>query len=183
MSDHEYTPHVAFELLMRKLAERDHALAEHVRAVVNQGRDMQETESSNRGRNKKYRVYRKTVPYPYDEALQVALDALAACFIEQPLFVESCLDNMAKAPVGRPKDFRYAKSSEDRTLLGILPGTEMTEKDVRIELRTETQLSTEIEISPSVDDTQPLRRFPADAITEQRTNLRRLKALLDFHDQ
>ena len=99
MSDHEYTPQVAFELLMRKLAERDHALAEHVRAVVNQGRDMQERESSNRGRNKKYRVYRKTVTYPYDEALQVALDALAACFIEQPLFVESCLDHMAKAPV------------------------------------------------------------------------------------
>jgi hypothetical protein len=109
MSSHDYAPQVALELLMRKLAERDSELAAHVRAVVDQGRDVQEIEPPTRGRAKKSRLYRKTVPYPYDEALSVALNALAAYFIEQPLFVDSCLDNMRKTAVGAPKGFRYAR--------------------------------------------------------------------------
>jgi hypothetical protein len=183
MSSHEYAPQEALELLMRKLAERDSELADHVGAVVNQGRDVQEIEPSARGRKRRSRVYRKTVPYPYDEALLVALNALAACFVEQPLFVESCLSSMSKAPVGSLKGFRYDRSVEKSTPVGILPGTESSEKDVRIELRTETQLPAEIQISPPMQDTQTLHRFPADQIAEQRANLERLKGLLNFRDQ
>jgi hypothetical protein len=71
MSNHEYTPQAALELLMRKLSERDTALATEVRAVLDQGKDIQESEASNRGRKNKYTVYRKTVPYPYEEALRL----------------------------------------------------------------------------------------------------------------
>jgi hypothetical protein len=35
--NHEYTAQAALELLMRKLSERDPALATEVRAVVDQG--------------------------------------------------------------------------------------------------------------------------------------------------
>src|SRR5882724_1992089 len=174
MSNHEYTPQAALELLIRKLAERDPTLAAQVRAVVDKGKDIQESESASRGRKKKYRVYRKTVPYPYDEALQVAVKALAACFVEQPMLIDSCLKNMAQAPVGSPRGFRYPRAPEKRTPVDVLPGTEMHEKDVRIELRTETQLSAEIE---------PLSPIPPDQIAEQLRNLARLKALLDFREE
>ena len=121
MSNHEYTPQAALELLMRKLSERDLALATEVRAVVDQGKDIQESEASSRGRKKKYRVYRKTVPYPYDEALQVAVNALAACFIEQPMFIDSCLKNMARAPLGYLRGFRYPNSPKKSTPVESFP--------------------------------------------------------------
>lgn len=182
MVNHDYSAQVALELLMRKLAERDPDLAAHVRAVVDQGKDVQETEAPTRGRTTKSRVYRKTVPYPYDEALSVALNALAAYFIEQPLIVDSCLDNMRKTAVGSPRGFRYAGSPEKSTLVGVIPGTEMRDKDVQIELRTETQLSPEIQLSPTIRETQPLHRADDGQIEQQRANLARLKALLDFRD-
>jgi hypothetical protein len=52
MSNHEYTPQAALKLLIRKLAERDPTLAAQVRAVVDQGKDIQESESASRGRKK-----------------------------------------------------------------------------------------------------------------------------------
>jgi hypothetical protein len=182
MSNHEYTPQSALELLMRKLSERDPALATEVRAVVDQGKDIQESEASSRGRKKKYRVYRKTVPYPYDEALQVAVNALAACFIEQPMFIESCLKNMARAPLGSLRGFRYPNSPRKSSPVDILPGTEAHEKDVRIELRTETQLSAAIESAPPIHEMQPLNPVPPNQIAEQLENLARLKALIDFRE-
>lgn len=182
MGNQEYTPQAALELLMRKLSERDPALATEVRAVVDQGKDIQESEASNRGRKKKYRVYRKTVPYPYDEALQVAVDALAACFIEQPMFIDSCLKNMAQAPLGSLRGFRYPNSPRKSSPVDILPDTEAHEKDVRIELRTETQLSAAIEPSPSIRELQPLNPLPPDQIAEQLKNLSRLRELIDFRE-
>lgn len=102
MSEHDYTPEAALELLFRKLAERDTPLAAQIRTAVDQGNDIQETESINGSRRRKFRVYRKTVPYPYEEALQVAINALAAYFVEQPMFVDSCLRNMAPSPLAYP---------------------------------------------------------------------------------
>jgi len=183
MANHEYTPEAALELLMRKLTERDPGLAAQVRAAVDQGKDIQERELTNRRPKKKFRVYRKTVPYHYDEALQVAVDALAACFIEQPMFVDSCLKNMAQAPVGSPRGFRYPRSPEKSTPVDILPGSEMREKDVRIELRTETQLPAAIEPSPTMNEMQALRPFSPDQIAEQLKNFERLKALIDFREK
>jgi hypothetical protein len=183
MSIHEYTPQAALELLMRKLAERDPALTAQVRAVVDQGKDIQESESASRGRKKRFRVYRKTVPYPYDEALQVAVKALAACFVEQPMLIDSCLKSMAQTPVGSPRGFGYPRSAEKGIAVDILPGTEMEEKDVRIELRTETQLFAAIEPSPPMHEMQPLSPVPPDQIAQQLRNLARLKALLDFREE
>jgi hypothetical protein len=183
MSNHEYTPQAALELLMRKLAERDSALAAQVRAVVDQGKDIQESESASRGRKKKYRVYRKTVPYLYDEALQVAVKALAACFVEQPMLIDSCLKNMAQSSVGSPRGFRDPRSPKKSVSVDILPGTETQEKDVRIELRTETQLSAAIEPSPPIHEMQPLSPVSPDQIAEQLRNLARLRALVDFREE
>src|ERR1035438_4281644 len=101
MSNHDFTPQQALELLMRKLGERDGQLVAQVQASVDAGKDVLETEPRT-DRRKKPRVYRRTVPYSYDEAFRVAVDALAAYFIEQPLFIKSCLDNMAQSvQIGR----------------------------------------------------------------------------------
>jgi hypothetical protein len=75
MSAHDYSPQDAFELLMRKLTERDRDLATQVQAVVDEGKDVEETEVVG-SRRRRSRVYRKTVPYSYDEALRAALKAL-----------------------------------------------------------------------------------------------------------
>jgi hypothetical protein len=63
-------------------------------------KDIQERESSSPGRKKKYRVYRKTVPYPYDEALQVAAKALAAWFVARTTAesISLCLKTVVSAP-------------------------------------------------------------------------------------
>ena len=168
---------------MRKLSERDTALAIEVRAVLDQGKDIQESETSSRGRRKKNRVYRKTVPYPYDEALQVAVNALAAWFVEQPMFVDSCLKNMARVPLGSLRGFRYPSSPKKSNAVEILPGTETHEKDVRIELRTETQLSAAIEPASPILEMQRLNPVSPDQMAEQRKNLTRLKELIDFREQ
>ena len=183
MANHDYSPQEALDILVRKLAVRNPELAEHIRAIVNQGRDIQEIEPPSGERRKKSRVYRKTIPYPYDEAVQVALQALATYFIEQPLFIESCLDNMNKAAVGTLRGFKYLRSPGNKAAAGIIAGTEMTEKEVQIELRTETELPTEIQLSSAVHDTEILRRTPVLQVNEQRENIAKLKALFEFGDQ
>src|SRR5690242_17055824 len=94
MSSHEYSPQQALDVLMRKLQARDETLAAQVQSAIDAGKDVTETERAT-DRRKKDRVYRKTVPFTHDEALQVALDALQANFVEQPLFVDSAADNLA----------------------------------------------------------------------------------------
>jgi hypothetical protein len=182
MGTHEYTSQVAFELLMRKLSALDSELAAHITSVVDQGKDVQESEPSGRGRKKNYRIYRKTVPYTYDEALSVALNALTAYFIEQPLFAQSCLDNMAPSPVAALKGFRYFQSSEKTRSAEIVQGSEMTEKQVQIELWTETQLPTKLQVLRPDHDTQEVKRVPMAQLEEQRANILRLRTLLNFAD-
>jgi hypothetical protein len=169
MSAHEYSSEEAFELLMRKLIERDRDLAADVQAVVDEGKDVKETEVVG-SRRKRTRVYRKTVPYSYDEALQAALRGLQSFFIEQPLFASSCLNDIAKAALGSPK--RAHQHSE----AGIDLKTEGVEKVVEIELRTETQ------ISEPVQETLSLHRASAQQIEEQQANLTRLAAFINFGD-
>ncbi|MGB6875236.1 MAG: hypothetical protein WBD87_04305 [Candidatus Acidiferrales bacterium] len=177
MSKHDYTPEAALELLFRKLAERDTPLAAQIHTAVDQGKDIQERESTNGNRRRKFRVYRKTVPYPYDEALQVALNALAACFVEQPMFVDSCLRNMAPSPLG------YPTRPEKTAIANLVPDSEGRDKDVQIELRTETQLPAVIDPSLSIHELQPLRPIPQQQISEQLRNLARLKELFDFREE
>lgn len=167
MAAHDYSPQEAFALLMRKLIERDRDLAAQVQAVVDEGKDVEETELVG-SRRKRTRLYRKTMPYSYDEALQAALKALEAYFIEQPLFASSCLDDIAKAALGIPQRTHQPSDS------GIDLKTQGVEKTVQIELRTETQ------ISEPAQETLSLDRAPADQIKEQQNNLNHLTALIDF---
>lgn len=169
MSAHDYSPQEAFDLLMRKLMERDRDLAAQVQAVVDEGKDVDETELVG-SRRKRTRVYRKTVPYSYEEALRAALKALDAYFIEQPLFASSCLNDIAKAALGTPK--RMFQDSDS----GIDINTQGMEKTVQIELRTETQ------ISEPAQDTLSLDRAPVDQIKGQQENVTHLMALIDFRE-
>jgi hypothetical protein len=169
MSAHDYSPQDAFALLMRKLMERDKDLAAQVQAVVDEGKDVEETELVG-SRRKRTRVYRKTVPYSYDEALRAALKALEAYFIEQPLFVSSCLDDIGKSALGTPK------RSHQHSDAGVDLKTRGVEKTVQIEMRTETQ------ISEPAQETLPLNRASPHQIEDQQANLTRLMVLIDFGD-
>jgi hypothetical protein len=139
---------------------------------VDAGKDVEEAEPSGR-RKKNARVYRKTVPYTYGEALQVAIHALTAYFVEQPLLVESCLDNMAHAVLGA-KHQRYYWLADKKQPLGIIPNTDNSEKVVQIELRTETQ------ISRPDQETQQLTRVPAKQIQEEQANLTKLREIVEL---
>jgi hypothetical protein len=104
MPVHDYSPQEAFALLIRKLTEQDKDLAARVQAVVDEGKDVEETEFIG-SRRKKTRLYRKTMPYSYEEALQAALKALESYFIGQPLFASSCLQKgLGRAFVGLVDD-------------------------------------------------------------------------------
>ena len=74
----EYTPQQALEILMKKLGSRDEALAAQIQAAIDAGKDVSETEPAI-DRRKKARVYRKTVPFTHEEALQIALYRLNSC--------------------------------------------------------------------------------------------------------
>ena len=98
MARHDYSPREALTLLMNKLIDRDADLAREIRAAVDAGKDVEERETTGRGR-KKTRVYRRAVRLTDEEALQVAANALRAHFVEQPLFVNSAADNFRAAAI------------------------------------------------------------------------------------
>lgn len=100
MSAHGYTAAQALEVLLRKLSERDPDLAQHVRYAIDAGKDVEERERF--PGHKKLRVYRKVVRLTDEEALQVALNALQAYFVEQPLFVNSAAENFRSAAFSAP---------------------------------------------------------------------------------
>jgi hypothetical protein len=165
MSDELITPQEALEALMRKLGLRNAELAARVQSVVDEGKDIEETEPSGGKRTRDARVYRKIVPYSYEEALKVAIDALSAYFVEEPHFVNSFLDNFSHAALGDSEE-------QSKRAVGIIPNTLDTEKLVQIELRTETQ------ISQLDQETQLLTRVSAQQIQEQQSNIARLRELV-----
>ena len=130
MSAHDYTPQQALEMLMRSLQEKAGELAAQVQAAVDAGKDVEETEQS-RGRRKRSRSYRKTVPYEYEEALRVALDALRSYFIEQPLFVDSCLDNMAASVLEARRSDRHPWPNPKERRVNIDAESKGKEKETR----------------------------------------------------
>lgn len=173
MSAHDYTPEQALDLLMRKLRHADGHLANEIQEAIDAGKDIEEKEPS-QSRRRKPRVYRKTAPYSYEEALQITIDVLQAHFIEQPLFANSCAVNLAAAAIGIPTEPQSAaleitEQSEDVELLNEGEG-----KAVVIEMRTETQ------ISGASQEVFDFRTVPDAEIEEQKNNLARLKEMLDF---
>jgi hypothetical protein len=174
----DYTPEVALRSLMAKLTQRDSVLAERIQAAMDEGKDIDETELVGTKRKKRRRVYRKAVAYTDKEALKVALNALQAYFIEQPLFVNSLHENMAQTVLGEPRRSRVlAKIGE---IFPLSPESEGVEKIIAIELHTETQLRTAMQITSPNQETQDLPKTDQRRIEEQQQNLSRLRELIDF---
>ena len=169
----EYTPQQALEILMKKLGSRDEALAAQIQAAIDAGKDVSETEPAI-DRRKKARVYRKTVPFTHEEALQIALDALQAYFVEQPLFVAAAADSLAKAAIGVPTHRRsdYQANSEEPEPVSL--EGQGVEKAVEIEMQTETQLS------KTGEETIPLKRMAQEQIDDQRHHIADLRKLTNF---
>jgi len=160
---------------MEQLKGKDSNLADQIQAVVDAGKDIEETEPFLD--RKKRRRYRKTVPFTFEEALRVAADALSSYFIEQPLCTNSCLDNMREAAFApaSPNVSVWITSKEPE--IAFEPESKGREKTVSIELHTETQIS-----QPN-RGTFLLARILPTTIEAQRENLRGLHALFDFRDQ
>jgi len=176
---HEYNPQEALDLLIRKLNDADQQLAAHVRAAVNAGTDVQEIQQP-RGRDaNKPRSYRRTVPYSPEQALQVAVDALRAHFVEQPMFINSLLDDMVPASLGPGTTSSPSLAGNDKP---IHIKTEGTEKAIEIELYTETQLVGELGVTSREPELQPMARVSAEEIRLQQSNLNRLRDLVDFRE-
>lgn len=173
MPEHQYSPQQALDLLMKKLRARDETLAAQVQAAIDAGKDVSETEPATDGR-KKPRYYRKTVPFTHEEALQIALDALQACFVELPLFMTSAVDSLAKAAIGVPtRRMPIFQRSDDEKEPVSLEG-EGSEKAVEIELQTETK------ISRTGEETIPLKRVSMEQIDVQRRHIAQLRGLTHF---
>lgn len=179
MPSTEYTAEQALAVLMGKLEARDEELAAHVQEAIDAGKDVSETEPAV-DRRKKARVYRKTVPFSHEEAIQIALNALQAYFIEQPLFVNSAADNLAKAAVGIPRnnlpDWEYSSAGAAGEPEPVSLEGKDQEKLVEIEMRTETQ------ISRTGDETQPLKRTSVQLIDQQWQHIKQLRALTHFNE-
>jgi len=175
MNGRDYTPEQALNTLMGKLKERDEQLAAQIQAAIDAGKDVEESEPVYDGR-KKQRYYRKTVPFTIEEALQVALDALQAYFVEQPLFIESSAENLKKAAIGVPKwpaDRFATKEERDEVQLEA----ENADKPVEIEIQTETK------ISRTEQETFSLKRTSREQIDHQAKNISRLRELTSFKEE
>src|SRR5688572_26470462 len=121
MPNHDYSARDALELLLGKLSGRDEHLGRQIRSAIDAGKDIEERER--RGRGQKARVYRKTVPFTPEEALQVAIDALQACFIEQPLFANSVAASLQSSALDQavPADRRDLYQVPEIPMPGQLP--------------------------------------------------------------
>ena len=155
MNIHQYQPNQALDTLIRKIQERDVRLdinlAVLVRDAIDEGEENILTiESDTIGRSKNSHEYRKIAPFSPEEALQVALGVLRACFVEQPLLMNEVINY-------------FTDASEDHDV-----------SEIQIDLQTETQ----IEGEDSHEFT--LIQIPDEAIEEQRRNLDSLKEFITF---
>jgi hypothetical protein len=166
MSKHDYTPEQALRRLIEKVTLVNDDLGAQVVAAVNAGKDVQETERTGK---KQTRFYRHAVPYSPAEALGVALEVLRAHFIERPLFINSCQDNLAHADLLTEKQTR--------------PSDVNAERKVEIELQTETAIiPTDSALSPNRNETLAMSRVSEAEIKQQQDNLQRLCELIDFSE-
>jgi hypothetical protein len=173
MATHEYTPKQALDLLMKKISDRDDTLAALIKEAIDAGKDVRQTAESTGRKPKKTRVYRKSMPYNDQEALQVALDSLRDYFVEQPLFVNSIAKHFKVSGIGKPNQPASAFIYDERAAPVEIQALDV-EKAIEIEIRTETQLSL------SGAETIPLKRFPELEIDEQSRQIALLRRLTDF---
>ena len=176
MPRNSYTAQQALDLLMSKLRAQDDLLARSIQAAIDAGKDVSEEEPAADLRRKP-RVYRRTVRFSPEEALQVAVDALQAYFVEQPLFIDNASNNFAKAALGRPTHGlnQWVPSGDERE--PVILEQQGNEKYLEIELHTETQVTRE------GDEVFALKRLPRQSIEEQRQQINHLRALTDFSEE
>jgi hypothetical protein len=172
MPSHDYSPRVALEMLIRKVTERDPELASHLQSAIDAGKDVSERQySPNRKRS---RLYRKTVRFTDEEALRIAIEALQAHFVEQPMFVISAARQFAAAALGDRVDASPIVRAESPKAVAT-EGVGV-EKPLEIEVQTETQISRA--------DEQTIRLTPpaADALKQQQEHVGRLLELTRFEE-
>ena len=174
MSPHDYTPEQALNTLMRKLRERDEGLSAVIQAAIDAGKDVYETEPSISG-GKKHRKYRRTVPYTYQEALVIAIDALQAYFLEQPLFANSCAKDFSEADSAIPNALQPSLFEDHERTGDVAHHSQDQTRAIVIELQTETRISRGEQ--PWVE----LRTVSEKEIDSIRENLERLRRLTDFN--
>ncbi len=172
MPAHEYSPQEALGLLMGELRSRDEQLALEVQEAIDAGKDVTATEPVP-GRKEEH-AYRRTVAYSTEEALQVAMDALRAYFVEQPMFVDSASDDLAQSVIGIPTGRRTTAQILRNEREALTLEGQGVEKQLEIEIHTETQ------IARTGEETLRLRRVPTDQIEEQRQNINHLRELMTF---
>lgn len=173
MPSHDYSPRAALELLIRKVTERDPELASRLQSAIDAGKDVSERQYS--PHRKRPRLYRKTVRFSDEEALRVAVDALQAHFVEQPMFVISAAHQFAAAALGgRVDPSRIPRAESPKAVATEGVGVD---KPLEIEVQTETQISTA--------DEQTVRLAPpaADALKQQQEHVGRLLDLTRFEER
>lgn len=175
MATHEYSARQALDLLMKMVAARDERLATDIQTAIDAGRDVEEEEPVRGRRKKKARSYRLTVRFTDEEALHVAIKVLEAHFIEQPLFVESAVQEFAHAGIGDEADGRIPWALDDSPKR--LPEGIGAAKDLEVEVQTETQI---VRFDASGAPTISLGPISAESIHQQRDHLAKLYALADF---
>lgn len=173
MASHEYSPRQALALLLRKVRERDPDLAIGLEAVIDAGKDV--SLSTARGR----REYRKTVQFSDEEALEIALLALRAHFVEQPQLATSAMSEFGKSTL---ETERNGSNDEPLDQSPAPPG-----EDGPRSIRVEFELQTETQVAPKGEEalaqTVPLLPLGKKLLDEQQANIDGLTALLRFEER
>ena len=170
MALHDYSPGQALALLLGKIEERSPELASSLRTAIDAGKDVWESDDSVAYR--KPREYRKSVRFSDEEALQVAVSALRAHFVERPLFTTSAVNEFACASL----DVGFARHGE----LSADERPSPYEALNLIETRVEIELQTETRVSPSSEETVQLSSTEEEMIEDQKKNIERLFELTAF---
>lgn len=170
---HEYTPEQALELLLRKLGECDESLASEVRGAIDVGKEELIEEREGRGVTRHYRSISR---YSHEEALNVALNALQAYFVELPMYIASSDNDLQSCNIAvtRQTELDFGQSARRDGDDSVVPVTNNLR--LAFEVRTQTQLS------DSDEEEYFPERFNETIIDEQTQNIERLKVLLNFKD-
>lgn len=157
-------PRAILDFLLTRIGAIDSTLLASIRDAIDAGKDVELEDSSIRSR-KMTRRYRKHVAYSDREAVQVAVKALEAYFVELPMIINSISETFAKAGIEGPRERSYFKDARSRETSGV-----GAEKTIVLELQAETQI-TRNEIDSIV-----LTRFSTDEIEAQAQALSRFTA-------
>ena len=188
------------ELLLRKVREHDSDLAIRLEAVIDAGKDVFEKETLRTEKmpreyasppvddieavpgayrtKKKPREYRKTVRFSDEEALDIALLALRAHFVEQPLLATSAMNEFGKVAFEPESDW-WGGTSVDQSLS---PSEEEEPLSVGVEFEVQTETEVAPKDEPDCEQTFSLSAPKEGILKEQRKNIADLKVLLRFEE-